>query len=78
MSFSKGLACFLEMDLCYKVLSISCCFLACHDSKNLIKRENVLSFFKKKPCIWIGKHMVQSDIALVPWKLIFSPPSIFE
>lgn len=49
MPFSKGLACFLEMDLCYKVLSISCCFLACHDSKNLIKRENILIFFKKKP-----------------------------
>lgn len=29
MSFFKELVCFLEIDLCYMVLNISCCFLTC-------------------------------------------------
>lgn len=75
---SKGLACFLEIDLCYMVLNISHCFLTCNISKNQINIGGEHSE-SKKSCIWIGKHMVQADIALVPWKLIFFfPPSIFE
>ena len=72
MSFPKGLTCFLEMDLCYVILNISCCLLLCHNSKIPIKNENILNLKKKAPCICIGKHMVQADIASVPWKHLFS------
>ena len=46
MSFPKGLTCFLEMDLCYVILNISCCLLLCHNSKIPIKNENILNLKK--------------------------------
>ena len=45
--FFKELDWFLEMNLCYKILNNSCCFLTCHISKNQIyKGENILNLKK--------------------------------
>lgn len=77
MSFSKGLACFLEMDLCYILFKYFPLFCHLSHQRKSDKKRGEHSELKKH-CIWIGKHTVQADTALVPWKLIFSPPSIFE